>query len=151
MGKCVRYVTCSYWETKTFRDWDIYTWPNDSSTHPWNKIDEHSPVHNLIPYHLVCWALASSKQRWSYVLPKAFLMYQRRACNNDRHLSLYQRRVFIVTGMNSVGTHFLFMGWDQDYYSQITLDFWGERFHFNHHLVIIVVKTIRGWIVWLLG
>ena len=69
MGKCVRYVTCSYWETKTFRDWDIYTWPNDSSTHPWNKIDEHSPVHYLIPYHFLCWALASSKQRLSYVLP----------------------------------------------------------------------------------
>ena len=28
----------------------IYTWPNDSSTHPRNKIHEHSPVHYLIPY-----------------------------------------------------------------------------------------------------
>ena len=85
MGKCVWYVTCSYWETKTFRDWDTYTWPNDTSTNPLNKIDEHSPVHHLIPYHLVCWALASSKQQLSYVLPKAFLMYQRRACYCDRH------------------------------------------------------------------
>ena len=95
MGKCVRYVTCSYWETKTCRDWDIYTWPNDSSTHPWNKIDEHSPVHYLIPYHLVCWALACSKQRLSYVLPKASLMYQRRACYCDRHFSFVSTTGFL--------------------------------------------------------
>ena len=53
-------------------------------------IDEHSPVHYLIPYYLVCWALACSKQRLSYVLPKLLL------CINDGPV--------IVTGMNSVGT-----------------------------------------------
>ena len=51
--------------------------------------------------------------------------------------------LFIVTGMISVGTHFLFMGWDQDYNTQITLDFCGERFHFKHHQLSLWIKLLE--------
>ena len=46
-----------------------------------------------------------------------------------------------MTGMNSVGTHFLFMGSDQDYDSQITLDFCGERLHLKQRLSYVLPKA----------
>ena len=69
-GLTKRFLKHRYMLILRNKDWDIYTWPNDSSTHSWNKIDEHSPVHYLIPYHLVnhltTW-LTGTKPNWDRI------------------------------------------------------------------------------------
>ena len=78
MGKCVRYITCSYWETKTCRDWDIYTinngpvietGMNSVGTHflyQWRAFyrDRHEQRRHPFPFHGMRSRLLLSNNAW---------------------------------------------------------------------------------------